>query len=67
MLFAAASATSHIGIFAIVLAIGFAIGVYGQMAHSRTLVLTGIIVIGATSAYFLALGESAANCHGVCL
>ena len=67
MLLALAAATSHLGVFVIVIAIGFVIGVYGQVARSRTLILTGIVIIGLTSAYFLALGENAANCHGTCL
>jgi hypothetical protein len=52
-----ADATSHLGIYAIVLAIGFLVGVYGHVVRSRTLIITGIIVIAAVSFYFVASGE----------
>ncbi len=57
MFFPLASATAHAGVLAITLALGFVIGVYGHIVRSRTLILTGIIVIGAVSAYFAIAGE----------
>jgi hypothetical protein len=57
LLLAAASATSHLGIYAIVVVIGFVVGVTGHMTRSRTLVITGIIVIAGASIYFVAAGE----------
>ncbi len=40
------------GVFTAVIAAGAVIGVFGHIVHSRTLILTGILVIGLTSAYF---------------
>ena len=34
------------------LVFGLVVGVFGHIIHSRTLILTGILVIGLTSAYF---------------
>ena len=51
MLLLAAQA-SHLGVFTAALAIGLAIGVFGHIIHSRTLIITGILVIGLVSAYF---------------
>ena len=28
------------------------IGIYGHLSHSRTLILTGILIVGAVSTYF---------------
>ena len=56
-MFALADATSHLGLFAAVIAIGFIIGVYGHIIHSKTLILTGIFVVAAVSFYFVAAGE----------
>ncbi len=44
--------SSHIGVFTAALIVGLAIGVFGHIIHSRTLILTGILVIGLVSAYF---------------
>jgi hypothetical protein len=44
--------SSHVGLFTIALVIGLAIGVFGHIIHSRTLIITGILVIGLVSAYF---------------
>jgi hypothetical protein len=52
-----ASATAHAGVLAVAIALGFIIGVYGHIIRSRTLIITGIIVIGAVSAYFAISGE----------
>lgn len=57
MLLPLASATAHAGVLAITVALGFLIGVYGHIIKSKTLILTGIIVIGAVSAYFAVSGE----------
>jgi hypothetical protein len=43
---------SAIGVFGGVLAIGFLIGTFGHIIRSKTLIITGIIVIGMTTAYF---------------
>jgi NaMN:DMB phosphoribosyltransferase len=57
VLLAPATVANHLGTFVIVLVFGFLIGVAGHIIHSRTLVITGIIVIAAVSIYFAAAGE----------
>ncbi len=47
-----AVASSHLGVFTAVLALGLIVGVFGHIIHSRTLIITGILVIGLVSAYF---------------
>jgi hypothetical protein len=59
--------SAHLGVFTAVLTFGLLVGILGHISKSRTLVLVGILIIGATSAYFLATGENAANCSGICL
>ncbi len=44
--------SSHLGLFTAALAVGLVIGVFGHIIHSRTLIITGILVIGLVSAYF---------------
>jgi hypothetical protein len=44
--------SSHLGVFTAVLALGLVIGVFGHIIKSRTLIITGILVIGLVSAYF---------------
>ncbi len=46
-----AAATSP-GPYAVAIGVGFVIGVYGHVIHSRTLILTGILIVGAVSSYF---------------
>ena len=53
LLLATAVRSSHLGLFAGVIALGFLIGVYGHVIKSRTLIITGIIVIGGVSAYYV--------------
>jgi hypothetical protein len=53
-----ADATAHLGTFAIALALGFAVGVYGHVIRSRTVVMTGIVVVAAVSIYFVISGEA---------
>jgi uncharacterized membrane protein (UPF0136 family) len=50
---ATAVRSSHLGLFAAAIAVGFLIGVFGHIIRSRPLILTGIIVIGAVSAYYV--------------
>jgi hypothetical protein len=50
LLIASEQATLHALIA--VLVFGFVIGVFGHIANSRTLILTGILIIGGVSAYF---------------
>lgn len=44
--------SSHLGLFTAALAVGLAIGVFGHIIKSRTLIITGILVIALLSAYF---------------
>lgn len=53
MKFPVASALSTgVGPFAAVMAVGFLVGVYGHVIRSRTLIVTGIVIVGGVSAYF---------------
>ena len=52
MLLVLASQQSQVNAFVAVLVFGLVVGVLGHIARSRTLVLTGILVIGLASAYF---------------
>jgi hypothetical protein len=47
-----AAATAPVGAIIAVLVVGLAIGVFGHIINSRTLIITGIAVIGLVSAYF---------------
>jgi hypothetical protein len=46
------AAASSIGPYAAAMAVGFIVGVFGHVIHSRTLILTGILIVGFVSAYF---------------
>lgn len=46
------AATTSVGPYAAVIGFGFLIGAYGHLSHSRTLILTGILIVGFVSAYF---------------
>ncbi len=56
---AASVGSSNIGLFAGVIALGFLIGAFGHVIHSRTLILTGILVIGLVSGYYALVLEPA--------
>lgn len=47
-----AAESNHLGPVIAVLVFGLVVGVAGHIFKSRTLILTGILVIGLTSAYF---------------
>jgi hypothetical protein len=47
-----ASQQSQLHAFVAVLVFGLIVAVFGHIIRSRTLILTGILVIGAASAYF---------------
>jgi hypothetical protein len=53
------AATAHLGLFAIVIVVAFAVGVYGHIIHSRALIIVSIVVIAAVSLYFVEVGEVA--------
>jgi hypothetical protein len=48
-----ASQQAQLTVLVIVLAFGVLVGTFGHIISSRTLILTGILIIGAVSAYFL--------------
>jgi uncharacterized membrane protein (UPF0136 family) len=50
---AVAVRSSHLGLFAAVIALGFLIGAFGHVIRSRPLIIAGIVVIGAVSAYYV--------------
>jgi hypothetical protein len=50
LMFAAES--NHLAVVVAALVVGLVVGVFGHIIKSRTLILTGILVIGLTSAYF---------------
>jgi hypothetical protein len=47
-----AAASSHLGLFTAALVVGLVVGVFGHIIGSRTLIITGILVIALVSAYF---------------
>jgi hypothetical protein len=47
-----AAESNHLAPVVVALAVGLVVGVFGHIIKSRTLILTGILVIGLTSAYF---------------
>lgn len=49
----AASGQSQLRALVIAMAFGVVVGVLGHIVGSRTLILTGIVIIGGISAYFL--------------
>lgn len=50
---AVAVRSSHLGLFAALLGVGFLVGVFGHIIRSRSLILAGIAVIGLVSAYYV--------------
>ena len=53
LLLSVAVRSSHLGLFAAATALGFLIGTFGHIIKSRTLIITGILVIGIVSAYYV--------------
>jgi hypothetical protein len=51
-LLAPAALPTDVGPYAAVMGLGFLIGIYGHLSHSRTLILTGILIVGLISAIF---------------
>lgn len=52
MILVLASQQSQLTLFTVALILGLVVGVFGHIIHSRTLIITGILVIGLGSAYF---------------
>ena len=44
--------SSQVNVILVAMALGFLIGVLGHVIRSRSLIITGIILIGLVSAYF---------------
>jgi hypothetical protein len=47
-----AASNPPLGVFIAALVFGLLVGVFGHIISSRTLILTGILIIGGVSAYF---------------
>jgi hypothetical protein len=47
-----------IGALTVATAFGLLVGIAGHLFRSRTMVITGILIIGGVAAYFLASGYS---------
>jgi hypothetical protein len=47
-----ALAVQHPGLLVAMLGFGLLVGVFGHVIRSRTLIITGILLIGLVSAYF---------------
>lgn len=45
--------SSHLGLFAAVIAFGFVLGTFGHIIRSRALILTGIVVVGLASGFYV--------------
>ena len=56
---AVAIGSSHLGLFAVVIGLGFAVGIFGHIIRSRTLVIAGIVVVGLVSVYYALVLEPA--------
>jgi hypothetical protein len=52
-----ASQQSQLHALIAVLIFGLVVGVFGHIIQSRALIITGILVIGLVSVYFLAVAE----------
>jgi hypothetical protein len=52
VVFLLASQQSQLHAFVAALIFGLVVGVFGHIIRSRTLILTGILIIGLASAYF---------------
>lgn len=52
MILLLASQHAQVTVLVLVLAFGLVVAVLGHLAASRTLILTGILIIGLVSAYF---------------
>jgi hypothetical protein len=48
-----AAAPTSVTPYAIAMAVGFLVGVYGHVIKARLLIITGIVIVGAVSAYVL--------------
>jgi CHASE2 domain-containing sensor protein len=46
-----AAAPTSVGPYAVAMAVGFVVGVFGHVIKSRLLILCGIVIVGVVSAY----------------
>lgn len=47
-----AAQSAHLGVIVAAIAFGLVVAVLGHIIRSRTMILTGILIIGLVSAYF---------------
>ncbi len=47
-----ATQQTQLTLFVVILAVGAAVGVFGHIISSRLMILTGILIIGLSTAYF---------------
>ncbi len=52
MLVFLATQQTQLTLFVVILAFGAAVGVFGHIISSRLMILTGILIIGLSTAYF---------------
>jgi hypothetical protein len=55
---ALAAASAHVAPVAIVMAFGFLVGVVGHIVSSRTLIVTGILLVALASVYVVYIPAS---------
>lgn len=48
-----AAASDNLAPYAVVMGVGFLVGIYGHVIKSRTVILIGIALVGGVSAYFV--------------
>ena len=56
-----AAQSSHLWVYVVVLSFGLVVALIGHIVSSRTLILTGILVIGLVSAYFSFVAQPGAK------
>jgi hypothetical protein len=47
-----ATQQTQVTLFVVILAVGAVVGVFGHIISSRLMILTGILIIGLSTAYF---------------
>jgi hypothetical protein len=52
VLLASSVHSSHLGLFTALMVVGVVVGVFGHIIRSRTLIVIGILLIGAVSTYY---------------
>jgi hypothetical protein len=47
-----AAQSANLELFGALMAVGFLIGIFGHLSHSRALIVVGILIIAVVSVYF---------------